>query len=357
MTGTPPEARLAELNARAEDPNLWNDADAAQNIMRERNAARRPDHAVKRLRAGSRRRRRADRAGRGRGRRRRRSPRARRRIRAAAGRGGRAAARDAAVGRGRPQRRLSSKSTPAPAAPKARTGPACCCACTRAGRSARKYKVECSKSTDGEEAGIKSATIQIKGHNAYGWLKTESGRAPPGAHLAVRQQRPAAHQLRLASGSIRWSTTRINIEINEADCRIDTYRSSGAGGQHVNTTDFGGPHHPHSDRHRRRLPAGALAAQEPRHRLEHAEGPALRAGAAEARGAASAEAAAKTDIGWGHQIRTYVLQPYQMVKDLRTGVETPTPRPCSTATSTSSWRRRWRSASMAVKLKEMADID
>ncbi len=188
-----------------------------------------------------------------------------------------------------------------------------------------KFKVELIEETSGDEAGIKSATLLIKGHNAYGWAKTEVGRAPAGAHLALRFQRAAPHQLRLGLG-LSGHRRQDRHQINESDCRIDTYRAQGAGGQHINTTEFGGAHHPYSDRDRRRLPGGAFAAPEPRHRVEHAARPALRAANWRRREAeASKINATKTEIGWGHQIRSYVLQPYQMVKDLRTGVVSGTP--------------------------------
>ena len=99
------------------------------------------------------------------------------------------------------------------------------------------YKVECHRGACRRGGGIKSATIQVKGNNAYGWLKTESGVHRLVAHLALSTPMPGATPPSPASGSFRWSTTRSTIEVNERDCRIDTYRSSGAGGQHVNTTD------------------------------------------------------------------------------------------------------------------------
>ena len=217
-----------------------------------------------------------------------------------------------------------SKSTPAPAARKAATGRACCCACTCAGRERRKFDVEVIEETAGDEAGIKSATIVVKGHNAYGWLKTESG-----VHRLVRISPFDSNARRHTSFASVWVypvvDDRIQIDINEADCRIDTYRSSGAGGQHVNKTEVGGAHHPYPDRHRGRLPVRALAAQEPRHRLEHAARAPLRTELEKREAAVTADAASKTDIGWGHQIRSYVLQPYQMVKDLRTGYVSGTP--------------------------------
>jgi peptide chain release factor 2 len=185
----------------------------------------------------------------------------------------------------------------------------------------RKFKVETMELHPGEEAGIKSATIQIKGHNAYGWLKTESG-----VHRLVRISPYDSAARRHTSFSSAWVypvvDDSINIEINESDLKVDTYRSSGAGGQHVNTTDSAIriTHVPtgivvacqaERSQHKNRATAmQMLKARLYEHELEKREA------------AANAEAAAKTEIGWGHQIRSYVLQPYQMVKDLRTGHET-----------------------------------
>ena len=115
---------------------------------------------------------------------------------------------------------------------------------------------------------------------------------------------------------------RIKIDINESDVRIDTMRSCGAGGQHVNTTEFGGAHHPYPDRHRGGLPGRALAAQEPGQAWDMLRARLYEVELKKREEKAAADQAAKTDIGWGHQIRSYVLQPYQMVKDLRTGVQT-----------------------------------
>jgi len=185
----------------------------------------------------------------------------------------------------------------------------------------RKFKIEVMEMHDGEEAGIKSATIKITGHNAYGWLKTESG-----VHRLVRISPYDSAARRHTSFSSAWVypvvDDTINIEINESDLKVDTYRSSGAGGQHVNTTD--------SAIRITHVPSGVVVACQ-QERSQH-KNRATAMGMLKARlyeielqkreEASNAESAAKTDVGWGHQIRSYVLQPYQMVKDLRTGHET-----------------------------------
>ncbi|MCJ2123613.1 peptide chain release factor 2 [Methylobacterium sp. J-077] len=188
----------------------------------------------------------------------------------------------------------------------------------------RKYKVEIVEWSDGEEAGIKGATLLIKGHNAYGWLKTESG-----VHRLVRISPYDSSARRHTSFASVWVypviDDRIEIEIKESDCRIDTYRSSGAGGQHVNTTD--------SAVRITHNPTGIVVAcqqERSQHKNRATAWNMLRARLYEAElkkreEKASAEAAAKTDIGWGHQIRSYVLQPYQLVKDLRTGSQSTDP--------------------------------
>ncbi|URD36524.1 peptide chain release factor 2 [Methylobacterium tardum] len=188
----------------------------------------------------------------------------------------------------------------------------------------RKYKVEVAEMTDGEEAGIKGATLLIKGHNAYGWLKTESG-----VHRLVRISPYDSSARRHTSFASVWVYPvigdRIEIEIKESDCRIDTYRSSGAGGQHVNTTD--------SAVRITHNPTGIVVAcqqERSQHKNRATAWNMLRARLYELElkkreEKANAEAAAKTDIGWGHQIRSYVLQPYQLVKDLRTGTQSTDP--------------------------------
>ena len=185
-------------------------------------------------------------------------------------------------------------------------------------------KVDMMEFHNGEEAGIKSATIQIKGDNAYGWLKTESG-----VHRLVRISPFDSNAKRHTSFSSVWVYPVIDydfeVDINEGDLRIDTYRASGSGGQHVNTTDSAVriTHMPtkivvqcQNDRSQHKNRATAMNMLKAR--LYEAE---LQRREAEA----NDEHANKTDIGWGHQIRSYVLQPYQMVKDLRTGVESGQP--------------------------------
>ena len=183
------------------------------------------------------------------------------------------------------------------------------------------YKVEWLEESPGEEAGIKSITVKVIGANAYGWLKTESG-----VHRLVRISPFDSAARRHTSFASAWVypvvDDTINVDILDKDLRIDTYRASGAGGQHVNKTDSAIriTHVPtgvvvqcQSDRsqHRNRATAmDMLKARLYERELQIRED------------AAQKEAASKTDIGWGHQIRSYVLQPYQMIKDLRTGVET-----------------------------------
>ena len=186
------------------------------------------------------------------------------------------------------------------------------------------FKVTMIEQTDGEEAGIKSATVEIKGHNAYGWAKTESG-----VHRLVRISPFDSNARRHTSFASVWCypvvDDAIDIDVSDADVRIDTFRASGAGGQHVNTTDSA-VRITHLEtnivvqcqnersQHKNRATAWAML----RARLYELE---LQKREEEA----MASADQKSEIGWGHQIRSYVLQPYQMVKDLRTGVESGNP--------------------------------
>jgi peptide chain release factor 2 len=186
------------------------------------------------------------------------------------------------------------------------------------------YKVDFLEESEGEGAGIKSATIQVKGHNAYGWLKTENG-----VHRLVRISPFDANARRHTSfASVAVFPViddRIKIEINESDVRVDTMRSQGAGGQHVNKTD--------SAVRLTHIPTGvAVVCQQERsqHKNRAQAWDMLRARLYDIElkkreEKAAADNAAKSDIGWGHQIRSYVLQPYQMVKDLRTGVTSSAP--------------------------------
>jgi len=187
------------------------------------------------------------------------------------------------------------------------------------------YKVEWLEESEGEGAGIKSATIRVSGEDAYGWLKTESG-----VHRLVRISPFDANARRHTSFASAWIypvvDDKIEVEVQEKYLRTDTYRSSGAGGQHVNKTDsavrmtYQPPDFEQpvvvacqSERSQHQNRAKAMAMLKARlYEIELAKREAV----------TDAMNATKTDIGWGHQIRSYVLQPYQMVKDLRTGVET-----------------------------------
>ena len=184
----------------------------------------------------------------------------------------------------------------------------------------RKFKCELVEVSAGEEAGVKSATLHVRGADAYGWMKTESG-----VHRLVRISPFDAASRRHTSFASVWIYPEIDddfeVEINDSDLRIDTYRASGAGGQHVNTTD--------SAIRITHEPTGIVVqcqAERSQHKNRAAAMKMLQARLYEAElqkreSEKQAIEDAKTDIGWGHQIRSYVLHPYQMVKDLRTGVE------------------------------------
>jgi len=186
------------------------------------------------------------------------------------------------------------------------------------------HKVEQLEAHWGEEAGIKRATILVKGANAYGWLKTESG-----VHRLVRispfDSAARRHTSFASVGVYPVVDDSITIDIDPSEVRTDTYRSSGAGGQHVNTTD--------SAVRLTHLPTGiqvSCQSERSQHKNRDTAWKMLRARLYELElekreEAALAEASSKTTIGWGHQIRSYVLQPYQLVKDLRTNVENTNP--------------------------------
>jgi peptide chain release factor 2 len=187
------------------------------------------------------------------------------------------------------------------------------------------YEVEILDEHPGEEAGIKSCTLQIKGHNAYGKLKTESG-----VHRLVRISPYDSNARRHTSFASVWVypviDDEIEIEVNESDCRVDTYRASGAGGQHINKTD--------SAVRITHMPTGIVVAcqgERSQHKNRATAWKMLKARLYELelqkkQEKVDAANAKKTDIGWGHQIRSYVLQPYQLVKDLRTGHTSTSPQ-------------------------------
>ena len=182
------------------------------------------------------------------------------------------------------------------------------------------YAITLMESSEGEQAGLKSATLQVSGPNAYGWLKTEAG-----VHRLVRISPFDSAARRQTSFASVWVypvvDDSIEIEVNDADLKVDTFRASGAGGQHVNKTE--------SAIRITHVPSGIIVAcqtDRSQHRNRATAMNMLKARLYEAElqkreAAAAVTEAGKTDIGWGHQIRSYVLAPYQLVKDLRTGVE------------------------------------
>ena len=314
--------RLDELNARVEDPKLWDDAKAAQDVMRER---RRLDEAIGATRAIEKEL--ADTT---------------ELMEMVEAEGDEALVDDAVTALTDLARRAEEDKVKALLAGEADANDTYIEINAGAGgtesqdwaemlqrmytRWAERHgmKVELIDHHAGEQAGIKSATLLIKGENAYGYAKTESG-----VHRLVRISPYDSSARRHTSFSSVWVypviDDNIDIEINESDLRIDTYRASGAGGQHINTTD--------SAVRITHLPTGIVVQcqnQRSQHKNRAEAYNQLRARLyerelAEREAAANAQNATKTDIGWGHQIRSYVLQPYQLVKDLRTGVTSTAP--------------------------------
>ena len=314
-------ARLAELNAKSEDPNLWNDAGEAQKLMRERQSLEKSINAIKGIEselndsvemielAGAE----GDAE-----------------VLSEAEEGLRQLRAD--LGKRQIDTLLSGETDSADTYLEVQSGAGGTESQDWAGMllrmysrwaQANGYKVEVQSEQSGEEAGIKSATILVKGENAHGFLKTENG-----VHRLVRISPFDSQAKRHTSFS---SVTvypviddNIEIEIPEKDIRIDTYRSSGAGGQHVNTTD--------SAVRITHLPTGIVvtSSEKSQHQNRANAMKALRGRLYDLEMQKKLQATqdlhdAKTDIGWGHQIRSYVLQPYQLVKDLRTGQESTNP--------------------------------
>ena len=311
--------RLDEFNAKVEDPTLWDDPAAAQSLMRERTHLADQVEAVRRLEREL-----AD---------------ALEFAEMAEAEGDQAslddvsaqlAALKTSAARAELEALLSGEADHADAYLEVNSGAGGTESADWANMLLRMYtrwahahgmEVEFIEETAGEQAGIKSATIKVAGPNAYGWLKTEAG-----VHRLVRISPFDAAAKRHTSFASVWVypvvDDTIEIEINPADVRTDTYRASGAGGQHINKTD--------SAVRLTHGPTGIVVAcqtQRSQHRNRDEAWKMLRARLYELElqkrdAAAQAVEDQKSDIGWGHQIRSYVLQPYQMVKDLRTDVET-----------------------------------
>ena len=311
--------KLHELNARAEDPTLWDRPEAAQTLMRERTRLANSVGAVQTLERDL-----AD---------------ALEFAEMADAEGDEASLDDASAqlkrlkemaGRAELEALLSGEADGNDCYVEINSGAGGTESCDWALMLMRMYSrwaaahgmsVELVEETGGEQAGIKSATLMIKGTNAYGWLKTEAG-----VHRLVRISPYDSNARRHTSFASVWVYPVIDdtivIDINPSDVRTDTYRASGSGGQHVNKTD--------SAVRLTHIPTNTVVACQAgrsQHQNRDEAWKMLRARLYERElqireAAAQAVADAKTDIGWGHQIRSYVLQPYQMVKDLRTGVET-----------------------------------
>jgi peptide chain release factor 2 len=314
--------RLAELDSRAEDPSLWNDAAAAQEMMRERGRIAGLIEGVKALERD-----RADTL---------------ELIELGEAEGDEAVVKDAVAHlaelaeeakRREIESLLSGEADGRDAFVEINAGSGGTEAQDWAQMLSRMYmrwaeqrhfKVDILDQSEGEQAGIKSITMQISGPNAYGWMKTESG-----VHRLVRISPFDSAARRHTSFSSVWVypvvDDTIEIEINPADLKVDTFRASGAGGQHVNKTE--------SAIRITHIPTGIIVAcqtDRSQHRNRATAMNMLKARMYEQElqkreAASAATEAAKTDIGWGHQIRSYVLAPYQLAKDLRTGYETGNP--------------------------------
>ncbi|WP_156478127.1 peptide chain release factor 2 [Acetobacter malorum] len=316
------QARLAELNNRAEDPDLWNDSDAAQKLMRERTLLAGQVEGVQKLETSV-----QD---------------ACELVELAEAEGDAEIVAEATAALKALAEEAKRRETESLLSGEADSND--CYLEVNAGAGgteaqdwaemmlrmytrwaeAHGYKVTLMESSEGEQAGLKSATILVSGPNAYGWLKTEAG-----VHRLVRISPFDAAARRQTSFASVWVypviDDSIEIEVNDSDLKVDTFRASGAGGQHVNKTD--------SAIRITHMPTGIVVAcqtDRSQHRNRATAMQMLRARLYEAElqkreAAAAATEAAKTDIGWGHQIRSYVLAPYQMVKDLRTNVETGNP--------------------------------
>ncbi|QFR32028.1 peptide chain release factor 2 [Ancylobacter sp. TS-1] len=317
------KARLAELNALAEDPNLWNDPERAQKLMQERGTLEDGLGALERIEREL-----ADNV---------------ELIELGEAEGDESIVTEAEAALGKLKAEVARRQLEALLSGEADANDSYLEVHAGAGGTdsqdwalmllrmytrwaeRRGFKVELIEESAGETAGLKSATILVKGHNAYGWMKTEAG-----VHRLVRISpfdSNARRQTSFASVDVYpVIDDRIVVDIKESDLRIDTMRSGGAGGQHVNKTE--------SAVRFTHIPTGiAVVAQGDRsqHKNRATAWEMLRAKLYEMElkkreAQAAADQAAKTDIGWGHQIRSYVLQPYQLVKDLRTGVTSGTPQ-------------------------------
>src|SRR6516162_1446559 len=310
--------KLHELNARVEDPTLWNDPDEAQAVSRERSRLAAQVDAVKSLQSDL-----ADAVG----------------YAELADEEGDESSLDEAraqlkglreqAARAELEALLSGEADGNDAFVEINSGAGGTESNDWAGMLLRMYSrwaqahgmtVDFLEETSGEQAGIKSVTLQVKGPNAYGWLKTEAG-----VHRLVRISPFDSAAKRHTSFASVWVypvvDDNIDISIDPSDLKVDTYRASGAGGQHVNKTE--------SAIRITHVPSGIIVAcqtDRSQHRNRATAMAMLKARLYEAElqkreAAAAAQENAKTDIGWGHQIRNYVLAPYQLVKDLRTGVE------------------------------------